>query len=263
LAPEIRARIFQYILNDLNLQITSGVSRDTYEIEKASSCGCDKPSRKFGWRRDVASAVKKIAIALGPELKDEFLSVFFRKRPVKFACLCDLSYRLNRHANLFNHLQSVDLHWCGAVSDKAFEQLAKCPNLKKLRLMVSNLTFVNVSRREGMLRTYFGDGTKLTKLSEVLGMDELLKLRGLESVCVYYEPKVDRQKSAHKADTQSLQRMLQEVLTQPHTVSTFGRSKCKESQLTPRYRSRIVDIESQALCGSKDAERPVGHSRDE
>jgi len=117
------------------------------------------------------------------QIKTEYLEFLYHKYTLYFDCCCELSKRLQGNPTLRSSLRSVRVHWTGPLSDKAFTRLAKCQELKHLDIVVSKSTTIYETSREKEMRRYFRSN-KPVRLADALGIDELLTIRGLTSVCV-------------------------------------------------------------------------------
>ncbi|KAK3340905.1 hypothetical protein B0H65DRAFT_275711 [Neurospora tetraspora] len=131
-------------------------------------------------------AIHRVDMALArtcSQIKTEYLEFLYHKYTLYFDCSCELSKRLKSNPNLRASLRSIKVHWTGPVSDKAFSRLAKCQELRHLDIAISKSTTNFETPREKEMRRYF-HSMKPARLADALGIDELLSIRGLTSVCV-------------------------------------------------------------------------------
>ncbi|KAL0930816.1 uncharacterized protein CTRU02_213551 [Colletotrichum truncatum] len=177
LPKEIRARILSLIIDQYN-------PPSTLVPVEWGNCACVNPE-KYAFAM-VTEAQKKCFRLLGKSLGDEFYDVLYRHRTWYFACCCTLLSNLKSHAKLFHHLRNAHVHWCGPVSDQAFDLLAKCPNLRNLTIKISKATVTTLNAREGSLATYFALSYKNRRLMDSLGADELLSIRGIRKLRVQH-----------------------------------------------------------------------------
>lgn len=96
-----------------------------------------------------------------------------------------------------NNIRSVHVHWCGGVADKAFATLKTCSSLKNLHLTISKSTSQHVTPREAKMQRAFHASNRIARLSDALGIDELLQLRGLDKVEVKH---VSARQAAKRTD---------------------------------------------------------------
>ncbi|KAK3951709.1 hypothetical protein QBC32DRAFT_261847 [Pseudoneurospora amorphoporcata] len=150
---------------------------------QSDNCDCGK------WTSPNTSAtptIYRVDMALARtcrQIKTEYLEFVYHKYTLYFDCCCELNKRLKINPALRSSLRSIKVHWNGPVSDKAFTRLAKCQELKHLDIVVSKSTTCFETPREKEMRRYFRS-LKPARLVDALGIDELLTIRGLTSVCV-------------------------------------------------------------------------------
>lgn len=90
---------------------------------------------------------------------------------------------LKTNVLLGEHAQSVKFHWCGPRSDAGIMMLHNLRNLNELTVVVSKLTTVHPTRRDAIYARYFGGRpSSSARMTDALGMDELLTLRRLRIV---------------------------------------------------------------------------------
>ncbi|KAK0722778.1 hypothetical protein B0T26DRAFT_674441 [Lasiosphaeria miniovina] len=172
LPAEVRRNVYEH----LTPKSTSGI----VATPKKSRCSCAAYTPPAFW------PVRPLDMALAQassKLRDEFFGFIYARYSFHFTCTCDLLYRLKANKFLRVTLNSVRVHWTGPESDKAFLVLAKCPTLKELDVIISKSTTSKLSKRETELRSWF-TAQKPARITDALGMDELLLIRGLEAVTV-------------------------------------------------------------------------------
>lgn len=117
------------------------------------------------------------------QINHEFLTYFYGRFVFHFSCPCDMLENLRANNTLQQQIRSVKVHWTGSVADKAFVALSKCPMLNELHIVISKATTRVLTKREIRMQRFFTPH-KPARISDVLGMDELLRIRGLEEVSV-------------------------------------------------------------------------------
>ena len=118
---------------------------------------------------------------------------------------------------LYSSLREIKVHWNGPAADKTFKKLAKMPHLKRLTLIVSKATTANLSKRQEEMNRYFKPQSRQSRLSDGLGMDELLEIRGLDQVDVVH---ILAKQGWRRTDEEkaNLQHLLRDKLMQPRLV---------------------------------------------
>lgn len=87
------------------------------------------------------------------------------------------------------NIRDLRFHWRGEESDVAINQLRRCGELKNLSVRISKMTLYYMNRRAEKMDRYFHEHrTMKVRLSEARGLDELLMIRGLETVSVKMAP---------------------------------------------------------------------------
>ncbi|OLN81644.1 hypothetical protein CCHL11_05498 [Colletotrichum chlorophyti] len=150
---------------------------------------------------------------LGSGLGTEFFEVMYRKKTWFFGCCCELLDQLVQNKRLFQHLCQAHVHWCGPKAAQAFRKLATCPNFQDLTIKISKATMFMLNERESHLSQFF-PMNKNRRLTDILGADELLKLRGLSNVNVEHATNSQREKLT-EVDRQSLWSLLLATVMQP------------------------------------------------
>jgi hypothetical protein len=101
-----------------------------------------------------------------------------------FDCCCSLSPFLESKYNIAfkNSLQAVSFHWRGFQPDRAFIQLQKLPNLKRLTIHITQS--IPLNERGEFIFQEMGVEVKqdyICKVTHAEGFDELCSIRGLDS----------------------------------------------------------------------------------
>jgi len=210
LPVEIRDKILDLMIS--NVFRTTGI----IPAEK-SSCECptfDRHNISFQTKQ-----MKALPTLLGASLNHEFCRIFFRKHTFRFRCSCELLAHLQRNKMFFAHVRHIIVHWCGDDCAKAFKMLAKCPRLETLNLSISKSTYSFVSPRAQLMRGFFSASHRTVRASDLLGLDELLEVRGLKDVQVSHTPNRANAPMSNEMDRSGLSRLLSGSLTLPRDVS--------------------------------------------
>ncbi|GJN68740.1 hypothetical protein PLIIFM63780_001074 [Purpureocillium lilacinum] len=206
LPVEIRDKILDLMIS--NVFRTTGI----IPAEK-SSCECptfDRHNISFQTKQ-----MKALPTLLGASLNHEFCRIFFRKHTFRFRCSCELLAHLQRNKMFFAHVRHIIVHWCGDDCAKAFKMLAKCPRLETLNLSISKSTYSFVSPRAQLMRGFFSASYRTVRASDLLGLDELLEVRGLKDVQVSHTPNRANAPMSIEMDRSGLSRLLSGSLTLP------------------------------------------------
>ncbi|RYP07280.1 hypothetical protein DL764_002595 [Monosporascus ibericus] len=208
LPPEVRVRIYKYYLQATEDYLSSGV---ILAHQKKSHCICP-PHEPFISHRTFRKKAIPLAYA-SKMLREEVLQCFYQRHIFHFSCACDMGLRLAENFVLREAVQRIKFDWCGEKANEGISQLRRCPKLKVLTVVISKNTTRNVTKREEEFQKYFGP-KRTTHLSEALGIEELLELRGLTDVYVEHvsKRKMDRRTDDEKA---SLSAILKAKLKQP------------------------------------------------
>ncbi|GAB0139441.1 hypothetical protein EsHS_00000094 [Epichloe bromicola] len=182
---------------------------------KTAACRCPKYDRDHVFQ---TSQMKTLPNLLGQALGDEFYRIFFREKKFRFRCACELLVHLNDNPHLKHHVRHIVVHWCGPKSAEAFKAIPKCPKLESLSINLSKSTLMHLNERAEIMRTYFPIAYRNIRMSDVLGMDELLEIRGLQDVHVFH---IQPKSNSHSVemDRACLWEMLTRKLTLPPDVS--------------------------------------------
>ncbi|KAG5929875.1 hypothetical protein E4U53_002348 [Claviceps sorghi] len=202
---------------------------------KAAACRCPKYDRDPLYQTPQMKALPGL---LGQALGEEFYRSFFRKKKFRFRCTCELLIHLNNNPHLREHVRHIVVHWCGPQAAEAFKAIRKCPRLETLSINLSKSTLMHLNERAEMMRTYFPIAYRNVRMSDVLGIDELLDIRGLRDVQVsHIQPK----SNSHgvEMDRACLWEMLTRKLTLPPE-----RQDCEDERepLRPRKQTSEADL---------------------
>lgn len=185
LPVEIRERVLGLMID--NIFRTKSVVPASNKI---GSCKCPRFDRDTVFQ---TAQMKDLACIFGSNLITlEFFRVFFREKTFRFRCTCE---------------------WSGSESAKTFRLLAKMPKLESLGIVISKLTFIHLNERSALMKTYFPLAFKTIRIADVLGLDELLEIRGLHQVGVMLAPTSRGGSQSYKMDRANLLELLSSKLT--------------------------------------------------
>ncbi|QUC19659.1 uncharacterized protein UV8b_03900 [Ustilaginoidea virens] len=181
LPMEIRERTLDLIIdNTFRTQVV-------VPLVKPSTCRCPKFDRDNVFQ---TSQMKSLPTILGQALGQEFYRIFFRKKKFRFRCNCELLAHLDGNSHFRENARHIIVHWCGPQSAGAFKALQRCDRLDALSINISKSTLVHLNDRASLMRAYFPLAHRNARMSDVLGLDELLEIRGLQHVHVFHiQPK--------------------------------------------------------------------------
>ncbi|CAM1505604.1 Fc.00g112410.m01.CDS01 [Cosmosporella sp. VM-42] len=151
-------------------------------VYSKTTCNC--PMIERGYYPIHTPQMKALPSLLGPALNREFFRIFFRKKTFRFRCCCELKAHLMHNEQLVTHVRQIKVHWCGPESATAFKLLTKCEKLESLSVSISKLTMVHLSERTTLMKSFFPLTYRHVRITDALGLDELLDLRGLQEVAV-------------------------------------------------------------------------------
>ncbi|KAG5979546.1 hypothetical protein E4U55_005028 [Claviceps digitariae] len=200
----------------VNLMIDNTFRGETVvPATKTAACRCPKYDRDHVFQ---TSQMKALPNLLGQALGEEFYRTFFRKKSFRFRCACELLIHLNNNAHLREHVRHIVVHWCGPQAAEAFKAIRTCSRLEVLSINVSKWTLTHLNKRADMMRLYFPNAYRHVRMSDVLGMDELLDIRGLQDVHVFH---VQPKSSSHNVemDREGLWQLLARTVRLPPEVS--------------------------------------------
>ncbi|KAK2592880.1 hypothetical protein QQS21_009412 [Conoideocrella luteorostrata] len=183
---------------------------------KQATCRCPKFDRDHVFQ---TTQMKSLPYLLGQALGEEFYQIFFQKKKFRFRCACELLLHLKNNSHFRDHVRHIVVHWCGPESAEAFKAIPRCLNLESLSINLSKSTLVHLNERANMMRSFFPIAYRNIRMSDVLGMDELLEIRGLQNVHVFH---IQPKSNSHSVemDRACLWEMLSQKLTLPPNVRT-------------------------------------------
>lgn len=202
----------RYMILGIIIKQRTGAIKAIVPANKPEDCNCPILRRESHYAPRLS-----LPSAFGPELYNEFFRLFFRKTRVRFRCCCELNENLAKNERLVEHVQTINVHWCGPESAKAFKLLAKCPRLESLTITVSKATLCHFDERAELMRKYFPIPLRNVRMTDILGLDELLEVRGLHELMVQHLPS-NRPNLAPETDRANLAELLRSKLKQPREV---------------------------------------------
>ncbi|KAF3074917.1 hypothetical protein CFAM422_002669 [Trichoderma lentiforme] len=208
LPMEIRERIFALMIN--NVFRTKSVLPAS---NRPGPCKCPRFDRDNTFQTTQMKDLKRI---FGPNLITlEFYRVFFRTKTFRFRCPCELRSHLTNNNILFDNVRKIVVQWSGPEAAKTFQLLKTLPKLKSLGIVISRLTYIHLNERSALMKSYFPLAYKNTRLGDVLGLDELLEIRGLNQVEVMIAHSSRGGTQSNEMDRANLLDLLSSRLTQP------------------------------------------------
>ncbi|UKZ77209.1 hypothetical protein TrVFT333_004928 [Trichoderma virens FT-333] len=180
---------------------------------KIGNCKCPRFERDNTFQ---TSQMKDLTNIFGPNLITlEFFRVFFRTKTFRFRCPCELRTHLTNNGMFFDNVRKIVVQWSGPEAAMAFKQLKRVPKLKSLGIVISRLTYIHLNERSATMKNYFPLAYKNTRLSDILGLDELLEIRGLNLVEVMLAHSSRGGTQSHEMDRANLLELLSGRLTRP------------------------------------------------
>lgn len=152
------------------------------------TCNCPQLEREFEpyQTSQMKAQMKALPSVMGPALNHEFFRIFFRKKTARFRCCCELLSHLDSNPLLVQNVRNIKVHWCGPKSAITFKKLAECDRLEGLTVSISKSTLAHLSPRNDLMKTFFPLTYRHVRITDVLGLDELLTIRGLKEVAVVH-----------------------------------------------------------------------------
>lgn len=184
-------------------------------VAQKGRCACPRLERETTLQ---TAQMKALPSLLGPALQNEFFQIFFRKKRIRFRCSCELHTHLTKNDQLWRNVKHIVVHWCGTDSSRAFRLLAKCPRLESLTISISKTTFAYLSDRANLMKSFFPLAFRNTRITDTLGLDELLDIRGLQQIEVIHAHSRNHPPSGTEMDRANLSALLSSRLTQPKEV---------------------------------------------
>ncbi|KAL7626201.1 hypothetical protein AAE478_002971 [Parahypoxylon ruwenzoriense] len=146
-------------------------------------------------------------------IRDEVLPVFYQSYTLYFSCACNMGSHLRQNKILRQSVRNIQFHWCGPSADKGISQLQKT-RLNSLTVIISKETVMNLTHREELFRPYFIPKRSYeTCLTDALGIDELIMLRGIPMVRVDHIGKASSYRLSASSKN-SLKNLLEDTMTQ-------------------------------------------------
>ncbi|KXJ97489.1 hypothetical protein Micbo1qcDRAFT_200172 [Microdochium bolleyi] len=154
LPPEVRNRVYDFYLR-------AGETTKTLipHPKKPAGCSCaphEAPKYLYFTPKSVS------ALRASKRLRQEIYAALYRRY-------------------LKENVRSIKFHWCGPKADTAIEKLKECSSLESLCVVVSKSTTRHLTRREQGFHAFFGS-KRTVPITDALGIDELIQLRGLKKV---------------------------------------------------------------------------------
>ncbi|KAM5351584.1 hypothetical protein ACJ41O_004307 [Fusarium nematophilum] len=178
LPVEIRETIIDLMVDTVFK--SKGIKPATWRV----ACNCPKLEREYFFPQ--TPQMKALPSLLGPALSHEFFRIFFRKKTVRFRCCCELHHQLTNNPVLLHNVRDIKVHWCGPKSAITFKKLSECGKLEALTLSISKSTLAHLSERSNLMKSFFPLTYRHVRITDVLGLDELLTVRGLKQVDVVH-----------------------------------------------------------------------------
>lgn len=171
---EIREKVFGKVIGNVRWPI-----HRKNRVAIVGFCSCPKPTSS-PWE---ATKLNLHLARTSKEMYSEMMAYLFKSTTINFNCSCEMVKTIGEHKVLQENVRSIQYHWVGPTSDKAFLKLAGCPNLRSLELIVSRSTLRWIDEDEMEMAKYFGPRQSL-RVTESLGFSELIRIRGLLNVRV-------------------------------------------------------------------------------
>lgn len=207
---EVRDLIYYYYLH-----CRYGQHKIMYPGTKKHSCSCSHANQPRSLR-DMWLHNQMALSEVSKAIREDFMALFYRQHRFYFNCTCEMEYFIQNNEALKRNVASIKIHWCGLRADKAFQLLQTCPNLRHMVVVPSAATTRHLVPRQQLFNRFFAH-TSRPRLTDALGMDELLCLRGLLSVGVQHVPGRQGQKRTNE-ELANLNEILQKHAKQDKEV---------------------------------------------
>ncbi|TFB06453.1 hypothetical protein CCMA1212_001589 [Trichoderma ghanense] len=208
LPAEIRRKVFSLIID--NIFRTQAILPAS---NKTPGCKCPRFERDNTFQ---TIQMRDLPCLFGSNsMTAEFFRVFYREKSFRFRCPCELQSHLNRNDMFRQNVRSILVSWSGPEAAKTFKLLNKLPKLDQLGIILSKLTYIHLNERATIMKSYFPLSFKVTRIADVLGLDELLEIRGLSRVGVMLAPPSRGGSQSHEMDRANLLELLTSRLTGP------------------------------------------------
>ncbi|KAK1241711.1 hypothetical protein MKX07_007534 [Trichoderma sp. CBMAI-0711] len=212
LPAEIRRKVFSLIID--NIFRTQAILPAG---NKTPGCKCPRFERDNTFQ---TIQMRDLPCLFGSNsMTGEFFRVFYREKTFRFRCPCELQSHLSRNDMFRQNVRSILVSWSGPEAAKTFKLLNKLPKLDSLGIILSKLTYIHLNERATVMKSYFPLSFKVTRIADVLGLDELLEIRGLSRVGVMLAPPSRGGSQSHEMDRANLLELLTSRLTGPKEVS--------------------------------------------
>ncbi|TLD30792.1 hypothetical protein PspLS_02362 [Pyricularia sp. CBS 133598] len=198
---EVRDLIYFYYLH-----CRCGQNKIMYPGTKKHTCPCSHANQPRSLRdMQVCKAIR-----------EDFMAIFYREHKFYFNCTCEMDYFIKNNKDLQRNIVSIKIHWCGPRADEAFQALKTCPNLRQMVVVPSAATTRSLVPRKQVFNRFFAHNSR-PRLTDALGMDELITLRGINTVSVQHVPGRQGQKRTNE-ELANLNEILQKYVRQDKEV---------------------------------------------
>lgn len=182
--------------------------------EKRVKCHCPEIPRAAPEFIRVMRAMRPTPPVMGLPFNREFHRVFFAKKLFRFSCCCELKAHLSTNNEMVQNIRRIHIYWCGPESAAALQLLSTCPRLDVLKITISKFTMAHISHWGNGLKQFFPLSYKQIRLTDALGFNELVRIRGLSEVSVHHtQPRGPD--CADEVDRAGLASLLDGMLRQP------------------------------------------------
>ena len=147
--------------------------------DKPTECACGSYDQQES--RQLSLVDTSLAFT-SKQLYNECMPLLYRTGTIVWSCACELARDVAMNGHLRANLGSAAVRWVGPESDKAFAVLGRCRRLRHLQVRISEATTDHPTERERLMQSVHL--SRSTRLCDALGIEELLRLRGLSSVSV-------------------------------------------------------------------------------
>ncbi|KAI1777792.1 hypothetical protein F4818DRAFT_439116 [Hypoxylon cercidicola] len=205
LPKELRRMVYELYINSnmkhKGITVVTAVGR--------SHCHCPQGSYGRAW-----NVLKFHLGETSKHVREEFMTAFYQRFIFSFPCACDMGYQLGRNPLLKQEVQKIKFHWTGPAAHTDISLLLKL-KLRFLRVIISKETGRYITQKEQEFRRYFQTKKGAQNcITESLGIEELMALRGIQAVQVVHASRTVSQLRT-EADRKGLERLLQAKITAP------------------------------------------------
>ncbi|KAL8297238.1 hypothetical protein RB601_003334, partial [Gaeumannomyces tritici] len=219
--PEIRGMIYRHYLPKAGFY---GKTKAMYPADKKTNCACSHEVPN-SWQRKTWKSDELALALVSSTVRQEFMTAFYRDRLFFFNCTCEMEHYLSTNDALRRNVGSIKFHWCGPRAVTAFKLLKRCLNLTSLTVMPSMATTRWLTKRQQFFGKFFTQSGVRARLTDALGIDELVELRGYSKV------------SAVHCGTRVSFRRTNEELANLHALLNSALKQDKEVRCSLRRRS--------------------------